>query len=80
MPFCPKQDCVCVCVCVAFLGSGIRVTGHTGPKQVLIVLQEEEPGRAAPYSANFGVGVCLWGHIMREFFIFRRLLVDLMLH
>lgn len=38
--------CVCMCVSVGallFWGRGIGVSGHTRPKQVLIVRQEEEP-------------------------------------
>lgn len=58
--------CVCEFICVAFLGSGIRVTGYTGSKQVLIVRKEEEPSRTAPHSAKFeswrGVGVHLCLH------------------
>lgn len=44
-----------VCV-LLFRGRGIGVTGHTGSKKVLIVQQEEEPSRAAPYSAKFRAG------------------------
>jgi len=56
---------VCVCVCLFvwlllfFLSSGIRVTGHTGPKQVLIVLEEEEPSCTAHYWAKFEVEKCV---------------------
>lgn len=47
-----------VCV-LLFLGSEIGVTGHTEPKQVLIVLEEEELG----YTGGLGGGsmrVCLY--------------------